>query len=299
MKIFISHSSKEKHLADAWQELLKRLEPSIETWHSNDEDPDGGMDAGNWRNQIEQELQQTDLVLAIFTPESKGKPWIYFESAYVLGMGENKNVIPVLYDMEKEELLSPLQDMYKCKGDSNNEMVNLCNQLVTKSNGKPVNQELLDMALTKYFCEVEEHKLERMGESLFHGHFHNHQAAQKLEGTWFARWAQLIGDEETVFETHPLKVWTTQSRIRITGRGKKDATSDYPMEGVVSSSGYVALTYWSQDEIPICGTALLKLIGGNRIMTGTWQGITAATLKEELQLMAGKVIIARDESDLT
>ncbi len=54
-------------------------------------------------------------------------------------------------------------------------------------------------------------------------------------------------------------------------------------------------TPWSKGEIPIRGTVLLELIGVNRIMEGTWQGFTAATLYERLTKKEGRVVIGRDE----
>ena len=96
MKIFISHSHTEQILADAWKNLLEDLGTSIETWYSSDLTSCGGIGIGKWCEKIEKELKDAEIVLAIFTPESKDKPWIYFECAYVLGMNKNKGVIPII-----------------------------------------------------------------------------------------------------------------------------------------------------------------------------------------------------------
>lgn len=298
MKIFISHSSNEQLLADAWRRLLEYLGTNIEAWYSDDPDPNSGIGVGKWREKIVKELHKADLVLAIFTPESKNKPWIYFESAYVLGMGKNKNIIPIVYYMGKDELLSPLQDLSIFMGEDEASLTELYQRLVKEYKGQPVNTNLLKLALQPYSEAVSAYNQLRLAESLFHGHFHNSQTGNFLQGTWFARWTEIATDgTHTPFETHALKIWSTPDRLRIVGEGK-DWADYYPMEGVVSSEGYIALSYWSQGEIPICGTALLKLIGGNRIIKGSWQGYTAKTLKQALGLTRGKVTITCDEADL-
>lgn len=295
MKIFISHSHTEQILADAWKTLLEDLGTSIEAWYSSDPGAGGGIGVGKWRVKIEKELRDAEVVLAIFTPESKDKPWIYFECAYVLGMNKNKHVIPIIYYMQKNELPSPLQDMEIFMGQDLQSLIKLYRILVDRYKGNPVKDKLLELALEDYLHKVELHSQERLGESLFHGHFHDYHTAKKLEGEWFAKWTQ--DGTEDPFEIHPIKIWTTKKRLRIVGKGK-DWADYYPMEGVVSSKGNIALSYWSQGEIPICGTTLLELIGGNRIMEGTWQGYTAKTLKARLDLIKGKAIIARDKLDI-
>ncbi|WDE01536.1 toll/interleukin-1 receptor domain-containing protein [Thalassomonas actiniarum] len=298
MKIFISHASSEQILADAWKHLLEDLGANIEAWYSDDPDPDGGIGPGKWREKIEKELQKADLIFALFTPESKNRPWIYFESAYVLGMGKNQTIIPIVYYMVKDELLSPMQDLSIFCGDDEASLTELYHRLVKKYKGTPVNPKLLKLAFEDYLTAVDRYNQSRLAQSLFHGHFHNQHTAAFLQGNWYSKWTQIAEDgSQTPFEVHPVKIWTTPERLRIVGEGK-DWADHYPMEGVVSSEGYIALSYWSQGEIPICGTALLKLVGGNRIIKGTWQGYTAASLKQGLGFMAGEVVIARDQADL-
>ena len=141
--------------------------------------------------------------------------------------------------------------------------------------------------------KIKEHSRKRITDSLFHNSFHTVSTAQKLKGDWFAKWTQANADgTESIFEVHPVEIWTTNERLRIVGKAKEGAKY-YPMEGVISSSGHVALSYWSEAEIPICGTAFLNLIGGNRIMVGNWEGNTAATLNEELSIIRGRVVIGR------
>jgi hypothetical protein len=295
MKVFISHSHDEQLLAEAWKDLFGSLAPGIEVWYSSDRDPSGGVGTGRWREKIGQELERANVVLAIFTPESANRPWIFFECAFAMGLSEEKAVIPIIYYMLKDALPSPLQDQQTFQGDDRNGLMELSKRLIQMHAKKLVNEQFLALAVDAYLNQVGIHRQKRLEKGLFYGHFHTYETAKKLEGEWFAKWTKLQKDgKEIVFEVDTLKISTTECRIRIVGKGQKGAL--YPMEGIVSSKGHVALSYWSQEEITICGTVLLELIGGNRLMEGTWEGFTAKTLDDRLALIKGRVVIGRDKS---
>ena len=104
---------------------------------------------------------------------------------------------------------------------------------------------------------VEQQAQSSVSRTLFHDHFHMSKTAQHLEGQWFAKWTEQKPDgTEDVFEIDSLQIWSTEGRIRMVGLGMKG--EPYPMEGVISSQGVIALSYWSKGEIPICGILLLE-----------------------------------------
>lgn len=118
-----------------------------------------------------------------------------------------------------------------------------------------------------------------------------------MGGAWFAKWTQIRDDgREDIFEIDELDVTVTKNRIRMVGRGRKGAL--HPVEGVVSSKGHVALSYWSESDLSICRTALLELISGNHIIVGTWEGFTAKTLDERLRYVRGRVVMSRDREKM-
>ena len=293
MKIFISHTHDEQLLAKAWKTLFEDLGTSIEAWYSSD--PSGGIGSGRWRDKVVKELQEADIVFGLFTPESKTRPWIYFECAFAMGMDEGKEIIPIIYYMSNDALPSPLQNLQIFQGEESISLKKLYRILIEQYKGKPVKEKILDLVLQDYLEQVEIHNRQRLAKGLFHDHFHTYDTAKKLDGEWFAKWTQIQKDgEEAIFEMDTLKIWTTEDRLRVVGKGMKGGL--YPMEGIVSSKGHVALSYWSQGGVPICGTTLLELIGGNRIMEGTWEGFTAKSLDERLSLVKGRVVIGRDKS---
>jgi hypothetical protein len=156
--------------------------------------------------------------------------------------------------------------------------------------------------------EVQKEREQSHTRNLFQEHFHNHDSAVAMEGQWFAKWTQLHGDgTEDVFEVDELAIWTTEGRLRIVGTSEKqgrDMLSEkgqvsaryYPMEGVVSKLGWVALSYWSGGKIPICGTALLAPVGSTgEVLEGTWQGFTAKDINDKPALTNGRVVMARNK----
>jgi len=296
MNIFISHATDETLLAQGWRDLFEDIAPSVNVWFSSDVVPGGGIGPGRWREKISEKLKKADVVLGIFTPESVNRPWLFFETAFAMGLDDKKVVIPLVYYMGNEALPSPLQDLQAYRGDQGEATSELIKRVIKLHTGKDPKGKRWGEAVDDYIEHVALHTTARKQKSLFHGQFHTLDTAKKLEGDWFAKWTQFDDDgKESPFEAHPMKIWTTDDRLRLVGKAKKGAEF-YPMEGVVSSTGGIALSYWSEKDIPICGTALLKLFAANRMMRGTWEGFTDESLEyEELSLVRGRVVIGRDE----
>ena len=130
MKVFISHAHEERRLAEAWKTLLMQITGfTIDVWYSSDRDPSGGIGYGRWRERIGHRLEEAEAILAIFTPESASRPWIFFETAFAMGLSTKKLVIPIVYYMSKEYLPSPLQDQQSYRGDEQDEVFDLCKRL--------------------------------------------------------------------------------------------------------------------------------------------------------------------------
>lgn len=298
MKVFISHSHEETLLAEAWKTLLEFVDPAMDVWYSSDPAPGGGTGIGKWREKIQSQLEDTDVVLAIFSPVSLNRPWIFFETALALGMGNEKEVVPIVYYTEAENLPLPLQDRNIYTGDKKKAVRELCSRLVKRHTGKIPKKEIWPLVIDPYLKKVNKYAKKAADKHLFLGHFHTFKTAKKLEGDWWAVWTEYgKNGKEKIFEKDKLKCWTTKNRIRFVGKGAKGKY--YPMEGVVSSHGHMALSYWSEGEIPICGTALMELIAGNQGLLGTWQGYTEYSLKyRSLKFKSGRVAMSRDKKDL-
>ena len=310
MNFFISHAHEEKDLAQLWKDIFGQVAPQINIWFSSDDDPQGGIQPGKWRTENRERLEQADIVIPILTPESVGNPWIIYECAYAMGKdgGTEKTIVPVVYEPDYMSLPGPLQEYQTYSGEEKTEVIKMVERLALRSSkGKAVNETSLGHAVSDYFKELQEYQLKHIEEALFHGDFHTRDTARKMAGTWWGKWTEYEENgDETIWQIDELKILhrNDRDRIRIVGSGGKaekvgGRENPYPMEGVISSKGFVALSYWSAKEDPICGTVLLKLKGGNRLMEGKWQGHTTKDMvNDDLSLTGGRVVLGRDRAQI-
>jgi hypothetical protein len=313
LNVFISHHHEERLLAKAWQTLIQSLTQGVELpWYSSDERAEGGVGPGEWRQEIRDKLEQANIILVLVTPVSNERSWLFFESGFA--SGQRKEVIPVHYFMKKEMLNGVFRPLQSFSGDvveGSTGIEALCAKLMRAHLGvdPPDSVRLAWKAwIDGYVADVATEREHSFTRTLFQDHFHDRHTAAQLEGRWFAKWTQQRERQpEEVFEADALDVWTTHERLRLVGASAKqglEALSPeaqmtaryYPMEGIVSRSGWVALSYWSAGKIPICGTTLLAPVGASgELLEGTWQGFTAKDLNETPVFTKGRVVMARSQ----
>lgn len=114
LECFISHSSNDRNIAEIFSSALKRLSlQQINPWFSSDSTGANGLQPGNiWFNSIIQKVTSSRAIVSILTPNSIGRPWIYFES----GIGQALNdceVIPICIGVKRDSILPPL-GLYQC-----------------------------------------------------------------------------------------------------------------------------------------------------------------------------------------
>lgn len=304
MEIFISHAHEDKALARAWSELLNCVSNGqVDPWYSSDDRADSGIAPGSWREQIHQKLESADILLIIVTPGSNERPWLLWESGFAAG--KSKIIIPIVFFLRHDRIHSVFETKQKYDGESKDDALQLCERIVMQATGKAVPaavRQVWTALVDRYLETVQHEKTVSLSKRLFHKHFHNEQEAENLAGTWFACWTEIPQDQspEVVWETDLLQIWAGETRLRVVGysgkRGIENASSAefYPMEGVVSARGYVALSYWSGGSIPICGTCLLKPEGAaGDTLSGHWQGFTARDLSLEPRFVQGRVVMSK------
>ena len=296
MKIFLSHTHEERNLAEAFKSLIEKIScGQINAWYSSDPRPSDGVGFGDWRNKIKIEIENSEVIIAVITPESNGVTWVARESGFALG--QNLKSIPLVFFLKVDKLHSVYGNLNGYDGDSTEKVSELCAELLSICDGRPPREgEILSWGadIKEYLKKIHEEERRSYSRSLFHDHFHNSKAASQMEDKkWYAVWTHKKEDgSEEVFEVDDLTCWTTDSRLRMVGEGAKG--QPYPMEGVVSKNGHVALSYWSQGTIPICGTVLMEpadLTG--EVLVGTWSGYTEKSLKaKHLRYFGGRVVMA-------
>jgi len=306
MNVFISHIYEERKLAAAFKNLIEKISDNqIQVWYSSDPRPSGGMELGDWRKKIKDEIVKADVIIAIVTPDSNGMTWVAWESGFA--QGQKMELTPLIFFMKPEKLHTIYGNLNAYRGDRQNkkdentaEISRLCALLLSKHDGHPIREaEMLSWEpdIEQYLERIQAEQRQSYSRSLFHDHFHNAKRATQLEDkTWYAKWANQLEDGTLeVFEVDSLTCWSTDTRLRMVGDGAKG--EPYPMEGVVSSNGHVALSYWSAGNTPICGTVLMEpsdLTG--EIYEGTWSGFTEHSLKaKNLKYFQGRVVMALDK----
>jgi len=304
-KIFLSHAHEDHSLAENLGLLLETIcnvanLPKIEIFFSSNLKPGGGMVPGEWRTQLEKEIEDAILTIAIVTPESNDKPWLAYESG--MSVGRTKRLTPILFFMQQDGLHSVYRNQQTYKGEDLDSMRKCCHDIIATSTGVMVSEENIkfwDGFIITYIEKLKKEKNNLFFRSLFRDQFHNTENAEKLEGNWYAKWTQINDDgSEEIFEKDQLYAWTTANRIRFVGYSQKEGTDGmkYPMEGIVSVDRKIALSYWSEADIPICGTCLMKPKGSKGdTLIGNWQGFTAKSIDDDPRLFKGRVLMSKNE----
>ncbi len=303
MNIFISHAHEDKPLAKAWQELLRWISNGeIDPWYSSDDRVEGGVGTGEWRTKVQAKIENAEILLIIFTPGSNERPWLLWESGFAAG--KSKVIIPIRFFISDEAVHSVFESLEKFDGETEENVLNLCERILNMATGAVIPNETKEMwkiLSAKYLKLVQNEKTVSFSKRLFHKHFHQTKIAEDLTGEWYARWTKLNDDNsEVIWETDKLHIWSAENRIRMVGFSSKKGVKEiensqfYPMEGVVSKTGWIAMSYWSGGTIPICGTCLLKPRGlTGDVLVGNWQGYTSLDLSEEATYTRGRVIFSR------
>jgi hypothetical protein len=106
--IFLSHNARDKPLADVISYTLRRISiEQIRPWFSSDDKADGGFSAGDfWYMEILRKIEKCNVLIAILTPNSVDRPWLYYEAGIAKGL--NKVVVPVCIGLKREDIRSPL-----------------------------------------------------------------------------------------------------------------------------------------------------------------------------------------------
>lgn len=162
-RFFISHCSQDKEIADIFSEALKRITlDQISPWYST-ESATNGLMPGIWFNQILSKISESQAVIALLTPNSINRPWVYFES----GMGQalqGCEVIPICFKIKKYDILPPL-GLYQCyqldelasTEDFFTKLLSLFSIKFDREMCKPIIQKMVD-DISKVTFKVESNK---------------------------------------------------------------------------------------------------------------------------------------------
>ena len=298
--VFISHASEDEPLARAWMDIIRSLPGKTEVPFLAEDSRRGIHSGDKWAEKIDKALIEAHTTIAILTPSSNDRPWVLWESGVAYGM--DKKFIPVFCYLKKESV-NPVFSRFQAHDVSKRESAaDLCKELFyPNENLSETDKALLDVLLQQYEDVVATHKLAAQTHGLFNHHFHNHDRAKLLDGYWLADWDFYDETGELrPYERDELCFWTTDDRIRAVGYNTKtgidqlgDIAKFYPMEGMVSSSGWITFSYWSAATIQYCGVVLLHDDGTGLGLDGTWEGYSTQQFGAPASLKKGTVSLRK------
>jgi hypothetical protein len=299
IQIFLSHTYEERNLADAFKWLIETISNNeITAWYSSDPRPSGGVELGDWRELVHKKLGEIDEVIAIITPESNNLSWIAYETGFSRGL--KKLTTPLYYFMNRSQMKFFDRNVSAYKGNDTSEIIALLSELFKKAE-IPITDDMVKILwagpLEVYKTRIIDQEEALRGRQLFQDHFHDAKLSEAMEKiVWYAAWTQILeNNDEVKWSKDSLKCWSTDNRIRFVGEAKETI---YPMEGVRSSRGVIAMSYWSEGTIPICGTVMMQSNLDGTTYTGNWSGHTARSLKTGmLEMVRGNVYMTSNKKE--
>lgn len=114
MKIFISWSGERSQaIGKALHDWLPMVLQFIEPWLSQSD-----IDAGErWANQVGKELESCNFGIICITRENISSPWILFEAGALAKSMQEGRVVPLLFDIEFQDIAGPLAQFQAKKVD--------------------------------------------------------------------------------------------------------------------------------------------------------------------------------------
>lgn len=98
---------------------------------------------------INSNLSDSDLGIVIITRSNKNAPWLLFEAGSLAARSTAGNVIPLLVDLERNELEAPINQFQNVVGPSKESIERLCARIwdeLGRTPSEPIHKQLRDQA---------------------------------------------------------------------------------------------------------------------------------------------------------
>jgi len=121
MRIFLSHSHRDRAIAEALKQLVEGLFHNVQVEYSSDQSQGGGIPPGaEWLPWITERINQAEKTYALLTPNSTCKPWVLWESGAAAGValatkGSNR-VIPITFGIADDDIPTPFLHVERVRG---------------------------------------------------------------------------------------------------------------------------------------------------------------------------------------
>lgn len=109
MRVFISWAGpRGRKIAEELRRAIERINPKFRPWVSSQDLGKGSM----WAAELSDEIKRHTVIMACLTRESKDRPWIMFEAGIVFGTAGKPHVSPILFGIEKQDLIEHPMELF-------------------------------------------------------------------------------------------------------------------------------------------------------------------------------------------
>lgn len=151
MKVFISWSGNAgREFAKILYEWLPSVLQAVKPFYS----PDDIAKGARWGSEVSKELEGSQLGIVVVTRESMLAPWIMFESgALSKNVGRSK-VVPILVDIEADDIGGPLTQ-FQCAKFEATEMKRVLRMLNSELRDASLTESVLESVFKKWWPDLE------------------------------------------------------------------------------------------------------------------------------------------------
>lgn len=152
MRVFISWSGKKSaDVADFIRAWLPMLVQSVEPWMSESDIEPGKR----WSNELAEQLSSTDVGIICLTRANLSSAWMLFEAGALAKSTKHGVLIPLLVDIEKTEIPSPL-GMYQATTLDREGLLSLAQAVSTADATSRLDQQVLINLYGRLWPAIEE-----------------------------------------------------------------------------------------------------------------------------------------------
>lgn len=154
--VFISHDSRDAHLAEAFDHLLTDASGGVvRTFRSSDQSGRAGIDYGEtWYSKIAKMLGEATDVVALLTPSSVGRPWILFEAGFAVGRLDTKVFGIALGLPLAQAVTGPFAQFQNCEANEES-LTTVVLQLIQRNPNARPREQAVRRQVSAFLQEIE------------------------------------------------------------------------------------------------------------------------------------------------